>query len=965
MDFIKIRGARQHNLKNISVDIPKNKFVVMTGISGSGKSSLAFDTIYAEGQRRYVESLSTYARQFLGIMDKPDVDSIEGLSPSISIDQKATTHNPRSTVGTITEIYDYLRLLFARVGHPHCPQCGREIRKLSLDEIVDRILKLIEDTAKQDKIKPHRFQILSPVIREKKGEFKDLFDNLRSKGYSNMIIDGKEKSLNDEIDLIKTNKHSISVVVLQVSVSYKNLKSESYREKYKKQLRTSIEQALQLSDGLVVLTSQITSQVIKSKEWLYSERFSCPKDNISLPEIEPRMFSFNSPIGACEKCKGIGTIYIVDPQLVLNKNLSINEGAMLPFNKFFFHETWYVRLLKQVAAEEKIDMNIPVNQLTGKHIDIILQGTHKIYRIEGINRYGKSTTIYEKFDGIIKELERRYFESQSDMQGIEIQKYMREEICPSCSGKKLKPEVLSITVNEKNISDTSELSVFTLLDYLKNNLPKILTPYETQIAKSILKEIIVRLTFLNNVGLSYLTIARTAKTLSGGELQRIRLASQIGTGLTGVLYVLDEPSIGLHPKDVSSLIHTLKNLKDLGNTLIVVEHDRETIESADYCIELGPKAGKDGGKIVFSGTLSELKSSHSLTGQFLSSKRVIKTTSKPISERQGSVMIKGASQFNLKKINVAFPLGNLIAVTGVSGSGKSTLISETLYPVLKYYLDGYYRDTIGEFERIEGYQNLERVYLVDQSPIGRTPRSNPATYVGFFDDIRFLFSETIDAKAKGFQKGRFSFNVKGGRCEKCEGAGMIRIEMQFLADVYVTCNVCEGKRYNKETLEVKYKDKNIYEILKMTVDEACDFFQNHPKIFQKLLFLQNTGLGYIELGQAAPTFSGGEAQRIKLANELSKRDTGRTLYILDEPTTGLHFYDIEKLLHTLHELVTRGNTVIVIEHNLDVIKNCQYIIDLGPEGGDKGGYVMYQGELKGLLKSKTSYTAEYLRKIFC
>ncbi len=962
-DFIKICGARQHNLKNINLDIPKNKFVVMTGISGSGKSSLAFDTIYAEGQRRYVESLSAYARQFLGVMDKPDVDSIEGLSPSISIDQKATTHNPRSTVGTITEIYDYLRLLFARVGHPHCPKCGREISKMSVDEITDRIINEILKEVSFNKIRPHQFTIYSPVVRQKKGEFKDLFDNLRAKGFSTIRVDGRNVSLDEEIELIKTNKHTVDVAIDQLSLSHKEAKNQIFVSNLRKRLSTAVEQGTNLSDGLVVLTSQTTSQVIKSKELLYSERFSCPNDNLSLPEIEPRMFSFNSPIGACEKCKGIGSIYAVDPELVLNKNLSINEGAILPFNKFFFHETWYIRLLKQVAQEEGIDLNIPVNQLTGKQIDLILKGTNKVYRVEGTNRYGKPTTIYERFDGIISELERRYFDNQTDIKGIEIQKYMREEVCPSCLGKKLKPEVLSITINKKNISETVELSVAELLLYLKEEMHRVFTPYEEQVAKPILKEIITRLTFLDNVGLSYLTIARTAKTLSGGELQRIRLASQIGTGLTGVLYVLDEPSIGLHPKDVSSLIHTLKNLRDLGNTLIVVEHDRETIESADYCVELGPKAGKDGGKVTFTGTLSQMKSSQSLTGQFLSGKRAIKMKPMEISHKHGSVILKKASQYNLKRINVQFPLGNLIAVTGVSGSGKSTLISETLYPALKYYLDGYYRDTMGEFERIEGYQNLERVYLVDQSPIGRTPRSNPATYVGFFDDIRTLFSETIDAKANGFQKGRFSFNLKGGRCEKCEGAGMIKIEMQFLADVYVTCDVCEGKRYNKETLEVKFKEKNIYEILKMTVDEACDFFRNHPKIFIKLLFLKNTGLGYIELGQAAPTFSGGEAQRIKLANELSKRDTGRTLYILDEPTTGLHFYDIEKLLHTLHELVSRGNTVIVIEHNLDVIKNCQYVIDLGPDGGDKGGYVVYQGELMELLKSKKSYTAQYLRKV--
>jgi len=956
-DSIKVKGARQHNLKNISVDIPKNKFVVMTGISGSGKSSLAFDTIYAEGQRRYVESLSAYARQFLGVMDKPDVDSIDGLSPSISIDQKATTHNPRSTVGTITEIYDYLRLLFARVGHPHCPKCGTEIAKMSTDEIVDRILKEIHKQILTDKIKPHQFTLISPIVRQKKGEFKDLFDNLRSKGFSSLRVNGKEMSLNEDIDLIKTNKHTIDVAIDQISASFKEIKDPMFEATIKTRLSTAVEQGMNLSDGLIIVL------VEKNKELLFSQKFSCPNDNLSLPEIEPRMFSFNSPIGACEKCRGIGSIYAVDPELILNKNLSINEGAILPFNKFFFHETWYIRLLKQVAQKEGVRLDIPVSQFTKKELDVILKGTDKVYQVEGTNRYGKSTTIYEKFDGIIKELERRYFDNQSDLQGFEIQKYMREELCPSCNGKKLKPEILSITVNKKNIADTAELSVSELIAYLKNDLPNILTFYETQIARPILKEIITRLTFLDNVGLSYLTVARTAKTLSGGELQRIRLASQIGTGLTGVLYVLDEPSIGLHPKDVSSLIHTLHNLRDLGNTLIVVEHDRETIESADYVIELGPKAGKHGGKVTFSGTLPQMKLSSSLTGQFLSGKRTIKTSSRPISERQSSLIIRGASQFNLKNITAKFPLGNLIAVTGVSGSGKSTLIVETLYPSLKYYLDGYYKDTIGKFDRLEGYQNIERVLLVDQSPIGRTPRSNPATYVGFFDDIRTLFSETIDAKAKGFQKGRFSFNVKGGRCEKCEGAGMIKIEMQFLADVYVTCDVCEGKRYNRETLEVKYKERSIYQILRMTVDEACEFFQNHPKIFQKLLFLRNTGLGYIELGQAAPTFSGGEAQRIKLANELSKRDTGKTLYILDEPTTGLHFYDIEKLLHTLHELVARGNTVIVIEHNLDVIKNCQYIIDLGPDGGDKGGQIIFQGDIKNLLKSKESYTAHYLKKV--
>lgn len=958
MDQLIIKGARQHNLKNISVTIPKNKFVVMTGISGSGKSSLAFDTIYAEGQRRYVESLSAYARQFLGVMDKPDVDSIEGLSPSISIDQKAASHNPRSTVGTITEIYDFFRLLFARIGHPHCPKCGTEIAKMSVDEITDRIIEEIKKFILKDKIKPHLIKLYSPVVREKKGEFKDLFDNLLKKGFSFVRIDKHEKTINDEISLIKTNKHTIEVQIDQLSILFKNIKDQVYMSNLRSRLSNSIEQALGLSGGLIILSFQEK----ELQELLFSEKFSCPHCNISLSEIEPRMFSFNSPIGACEQCKGIGTIYAVDPKLILNPGLSIDEGAILPFNKFFFQETWYSRLLKTMCEEEGIDSKVAVSKLSKSDLDKILFGTDTIYNVHGTNRYGRPTTITQVFDGIIKELERRYFDNQGDFQGVEIQKYMREELCKSCKGKKLKPEVLSITVNSKNITDTSDMSISQLIAYFGEKLFSAINNYETQIAKPIIKEIITRLTFLSNVGLAYLTVSRAAKTLSGGELQRIRLASQIGTGLSGVLYVLDEPSIGLHPKDVSSLISTLQNLKNLGNTLIVVEHDRETIESSDHIIELGPKAGKHGGKLMFSGSLKEIKNSDSLTGQYLSGKKVIPTNKRKLQEHAGKIVLRGAKQFNLKDLTIDIPLGNLIAITGVSGSGKSTLVVETLYPALKYYLDGYYQEKMGEFTRIEGYQYIDRVYLVDQSPIGRTPRSNAATYIGFFDEIRELFATTIDAKAKGFQKGRFSFNVKGGRCEKCQGAGLIKIEMQFLADVYVTCDVCEGKRYNKETLDVKYKSKNIYEILKLTVDDACDFFQNHPHIFSKLKFLQNTGLGYIELGQGAPTFSGGEAQRIKLANELSRRDTGKTLYILDEPTTGLHFYDIEKLLHTLHELADRGNTVIVIEHNLDIIKNCQYIIDLGPEGGDKGGSIVYQGETNSIIKEKKSYTGQYLKK---
>lgn len=955
MDFIKIKGARQHNLKNISLDIPKNKLVIVTGISGSGKSSLVFDTIYAEGQRRYVESLSAYARQFLGIMDKPDVDLIEGLSPSISIDQKTVSHNPRSTVGTITEIYDYFRLLFARVGHPHCSKCGREISKMSLDEIVNKIIKQILKELEKDKTKPLDFSILSPIVREKKGEFKDLFENLSSKGFFKIRIDGEIKNTNQEINLIKTNKHSIEVIIDRFSLNYKQSKNQSFITSFKSRLTTAVEQSLNLSDGLVIFSAK--------NEQLFSEKFSCPVDNISLPELEPRMFSFNSPIGACENCKGIGTIFAVDPGLILNKNLSILEGGILPFNKFFFHETWYIRLIKKVAEEEGIDLNIPIKQLTNKQIDILLYGTNKVYRVPGTNRFGKSTVIYEKFSGIVSELEKRYFESTGNYSSFEIQKYMREEICPKCQGKKLKPEVLSITIDKKNIAQLSDYSIDFLIDYFKNKLQNVLTLYEQQIAKPIIKEIITRLNFLNNVGLSYLIISRTAKTLSGGELQRIRLASQIGTGLTNVLYVLDEPSIGLHPKDVSSLISTLKYLRHLGNSLIIVEHDRETIESGDYLVELGPYAGKNGGRVVFTGSLAEMKKNkNSLTGQFLTNKRKIDVVKKKMTKYQGEIIIKGAREHNLKNIDVKIPLGNLIAVTGVSGSGKSTLVTETIYPALKYYLDGYYNQKIGEFSKIEGYQYLDKVYLVDQSPIGRTPRSNPATYIGFFDEIRDIFAETVDARMAGFKKGRFSFNVKGGRCEKCQGAGVLKIEMQFLSDVYITCDVCQGQRYNRETLEIKYKGKNIYEVLKMTVEEAADFFSNHFRIFSKLDFLKKTGLGYLELGQSAPTLSGGEAQRLKLVNELSRRDSGRTLYILDEPTTGLHFYDIEKLLHSLKELVNRGNTVIVIEHNLDVIKNCQYIIDLGPEGGDKGGQVIYQGELEGIMKVKESYTGEYLKR---
>ena len=955
LDYIRIRGARQHNLQNINLDIPKNKFVVITGVSGSGKSSLAFDTIYAEGQRRYVESLSAYARQFLGVMDKPDVDLIEGLSPSISIDQKSVSHNPRSTVGTITEIYDFLRLLFARIGHPHCPNCGKEISKLSVDEIVEKIINIIQTAIVSDKIKFHQFTLFSPIVQQKKGEFKDLINNLISKGFSQARIDGKLINMSADINLAKTHKHSLDVVIDTISLSYRDFKNEVFKSNFRNRLTNGVEQSLNLSDGLVILN-----------EYLFSEKFSCSSCNLSLPEIEPRMFSFNSPLGACQKCKGIGSIFRINPDLILNKNLSINEGGIIPFAKFFFAETWYIRLIKQVASENTINLDQPISQLTKEKLNILLYGTNEVHRVFGTNRFGKKTVIYEKFTGICGELERRYFDNQRDFSAMEIQKYMKEELCPVCRGNKLKSEILSITINNKNIADVSKMSVSQLYDFINNKKLLKLSSLETQISSPIFKEIITRLTFLQNVGLAYLTVARAAKTLSSGELQRIRLASQIGTGLTGVLYVLDEPSIGLHAKDVSALIHTLNNLKDLGNTILVVEHDKETIESADHIVELGPYAGMQGGKVIFNGPLKSMlasKTTKSLTAQYLSGERTIQSKSKELNRHKGKLILTGGSEFNLKNITVNLPLGNLIAITGVSGSGKSTLVVETLYPALKYYLDGFYQEKIGKFKHLEGYQYLDRVYLVDQSPIGRTPRSNPATYVGFFDEIRDTFSQTVDAKIKGFKKGRFSFNLKGGRCEKCQGAGVIKIEMQFLPDVYVTCNVCNGLRYNLETLEVKFKDKTISDILKMTIEEASTFFSNHHKIQQKLIFLKNVGLGYLELGQPATTLSGGEAQRIKLAHELSKRETGSTMYILDEPTTGLHFYDIDRLLQTLHDLVDRGNTVLVIEHNLDIIKNSQYLIDLGPEGGDKGGQVIYQGETAGILKEERSYTGSYLNKL--
>ena len=953
-DYILIKGAREHNLKDIDVKIPKNKITVITGLSGSGKSSLAYDTLYAEGQRRYVQSLSSYARQFLGIMSKPDVDYIEGLSPAISIDQKHASHNPRSTVGTVTEIYDYLRLLFARIGKPYCPNCKIEIKSLSVDEMVKLILDRVENILKGSEIS--FFELYSPVVRQKKGEFKDLFVNLLSKGYRIAKIDGKVYELDKEQpDLGKHFKHTIEVLIDKLQVSKQNLKDKIFLSNLKSQLSRSIEQSISLSDGLVKVL--IPSEKI---EWLFSEKLMCPKCGYSLPELEPRLFSFNSPLGACPVCKGIGVVYRVDENRILNKNLSINEGGILPFGNFYYMDTWYARLLKTVAEVEGIDLDTPIKNLPPEKLNLFLYGTGKVYRVKGTNRFGRETVIYEKFNGIIPDLEKRFFEGEGVLDTKGLSKYFVERPCPECKGARLKKEALNVKIKGFNIAELTDLSIEDLYDFISKEIKKDLNEFEKEVSKLILKEIETRLLFLKNVGLSYLTLSRKASTLSGGEAQRIRLASQLGTGLSGVLYVLDEPSIGLHPRDVNALISSLKNLRDLGNTLVIVEHDKDTILSADYIVELGPGSGKDGGKVVFSGWMDEFKKSDCLTAKYVFGKKRIKFPKRDLIKSKGFLRLKGVKHNNLKNISVEVPLGNLVVVTGVSGSGKSSLIVETLYPALRYYLSGYFDGRIGEFSSLEGFENLKRVYLVDQSPIGRTPRSNVATYTGFFDEIRELFAQTVDAKMRGFTKSRFSFNLKGGRCEKCEGAGVIKIEMQFLADVYVKCDVCKGKRYNEETLQVKYKGKTIYDVLEMTVKEAMEFFSSHPKIYEKLKFLDEVGLSYIKLGQPAPTFSGGESQRIKIASELSKSTISNNLYILDEPTTGLHFADIEKLLKALYKLVEKGNTVIVIEHNLDVIRNSQYIIDLGPEGGEKGGYLVYQGELEGIKNVKNSWTGKYL-----
>ncbi|HLD11461.1 MAG TPA: excinuclease ABC subunit UvrA [Patescibacteria group bacterium] len=954
-----VKNAREHNLKNVTVEIPKQKLVVFTGISGSGKSSLAMDTIYAEGQRRYVESLSSYARQFLGVMDKPDVDYIEGLSPSIAIDQKRVSHNPRSTVGTITEIYDYLRVLFARVGHPHCPNCGQEISHLSTQQIVDQIFTLGKSANKKTGF---RLFVLSPIVRDRKGEFQQLFESLQKKGYTRVRIDGHYRNLDDDFVLLKTNKHSIDVVVDRLVLPSSNKAAE-----VRSRLHDSIETALRLSDGNVIIAEikdssfELPKDPKVTKDHLFSERFACPSCNLSLPEIEPRTFSFNSPHGACPACTGLGVLLKVDPLLVISPSLSIAEGGILPFSRVTTNDSWFLRLLEVVAQTHEFSLAVPLSSLSQRALHILLYGTDdQWYKVMGSNRYGRQASYTTRYEGIIPTLERRYKETESEHSRAEIERYMREERCSLCEGTRLKKEALSITIGGESIVDVTELSIKETLLFFETLS---LSDKEKEIAQQVLKEIKERLSFLVSVGLDYLSLSRRSSTLAGGEAQRIRLASQVGSGLSGVLYVLDEPSIGLHQRDNKRLIDTLKRLRDLGNTVIVVEHDREIMEQADHIVDFGPGAGDHGGYIVSQGSPDHIRNDpNSITGQYLSGKKNVRIFPSRTKEPNGALTIIGATEHNLKNIMVKVPLRQFVCVTGVSGSGKSTLVHDILYKALAFDLYKA-KDRPGKHQAIQGVEDVDKVLLIDQSPIGRTPRSNPATYTGVFTAIRELFSQTQEARMRGYKLGRFSFNVKGGRCENCQGEGQIKIEMHFLPDVYVDCEVCKGKRYNSEALEVLYKGKNISEVLDMTVYEALEFFTHIPSIEKKLSILQAVGLGYIRLGQPAPTLSGGEAQRVKLSSELSKKPTGNTLYILDEPTTGLHFADIEKLLRILRQLVDSGNSVIVIEHNLDVIKNADWIIDLGPEGGDNGGKVIAQGTPEEIAKKEHSYTGQFLRTI--
>ena len=938
-DKIIIKGAKEHNLKNVDLELPRNKFIVFTGLSGSGKSSLAFDTIYAEGQRRYVESLSAYARQFLGQMEKPNVEYIEGLSPAISIDQKTTSKNPRSTVGTVTEIYDYLRLLFARVGEVHCPTCGKKISQMTIQEIVDKMMDFPERT---------KMQILSPVVRGQKGTHKKLLENIKKEGFVRVRVNGENYEVTDDIDLNKNQKHNIEVVVDRVVI----------KDGIEGRLADSIEMAVKLSDGLVI------AQIIDGEEILFSTKFACPEHGIGIEELSPRMFSFNAPFGACEVCNGLGESKEVDPDLVVpNPELSIKQGAIAAWGSSSGNDdTYYSKMIQSLAKHYNVSLETPFKELPQDFVQELLYGKDNVL-VDFIyeSKFGGKREYRAYFEGVVVNLDRRYRETNSDYSRDKIEEFMGEIPCPKCKGERLKKEVLSVLVDDKNIMQVTDFSIKELIDFIENIQ---LTEKQKFIAHEILKEIKGRAEFLRDVGLDYLNLSRKAGTLSGGEAQRIRLATQIGSALVGVLYVLDEPSIGLHQRDNDRLIHTLRHLTDIGNTLIVVEHDEDTMREADYVVDIGPGAGVHGGEIVAQGTLEEiLENPNSMTGLYLSGKRKIEV---PEETREGNgkfIEIIKANENNLKNINVKFPLGKFTCITGVSGSGKSTLINDILYKGVASQVNKL-RQRPGKHKAIKGIENIDKVINIDQSPIGRTPRSNPATYTGVFDMIRDLFSETNEAKARGYKKGRFSFNVKGGRCEACKGDGIIKIEMHFLPDVYVPCEVCKGERYNRETLQVKYKDKSIADVLDMNVEEALNFFENIPNIKRKLETLMDVGLSYIKLGQPSTQLSGGEAQRIKLATELSKRPTGKTLYILDEPTTGLHIADVDKLIQVLQRLADTGNTIVVIEHNLDVIKTCDYIIDLGPEGGNKGGQIVATGTPREVSKVEGSYTGQFLKKYF-